>query len=466
MNPVRIPIAALFLLAATAAQAQQAGAEPWLQVMGVSISGNKITKERIILREMLVHEGDTLPAAAFYDQLERSRQNLLNTGLFNTVVLLPVYLEVNKVFIEVQVNERWYLWPAFVVELADPNFNTFLQFRDLGRVNYGIYLNQFNFRGRNETIYALVQLGYTRKFALRYKAPFVDREQRWGFSVGAAMLQQPEVTAGTMDNDRILIMRTDGSNRDEKKADVEVTLRRKHDVRHAWSLRYVDATVTDTIVAVAPNYFDGPSRSARFMSLGYTLIWDHRDARIFPRKGQYAELRLERHGIGLLSRSAPDITTAYATYKHWWKLHDKWTMNLSLRGKYSFGLPPYYVQEGLGYGNHVRGFEYYVIDGEDFVLGKGNLVFQLFKPYTSRVEAIPVEAFRTLYFALYLNLFVDAGRVWDNLFAEQNFLANRWMGGYGAGLNLVTSYDQVVRIEYSLNSISERGFFLHFTQPF
>ena len=466
MNPVRIHLASVLFLVAMALSAQQPGAQPWLQVMGITVSGNKVTKERIILREMLVHEGDSLPASAFYDQLERSRQNLMNTGLFNTVTLLPVYLDLNKVFIEVQVNERWYLWPALVLELADPNFNTFLQFRDLGRVNYGLYLNQYNFRGRNESIYALVQLGYTRKFAMRYKAPFIDKDQRWGFSIGAAVLQQAEITTGTVANERILVQNPDGSNRDEWKADLEVTLRRKHDVRHAWRVKFVDASVTDTIVAVAPNYFDGPSRSTRFLSLGYTFIWDHRDARIFPRQGQYGELRVDRHGIGLLSRSAPNITTAYATYKHWWKLHDKWTFALSLRGKRSFGIPSYYIQEGLGYGNHVRGFEYYVIDGEDFVLGKGNVIFQLLKPRTSRVEAIPLEAFRTLYFALYLNLFADAGRVWDSLFAEQNFLANQWMGGYGAGLDLVTSYDQVVRIEYSFNSISERGLFLHFSQPF
>lgn len=463
------PALLLILFATTLANglhAQKGADERPLRVLGVSVSGNRVTKEPIILRELLVHEGDTLPADVFYEKLERSRQNLMNTGLFNTVTLLPVYMDMGSVFVEVKVNERWYLWPAIILDLADPNFNTFWRLRDAGRINYGLYLYQYNFRGRNETVYALAQFGYTRQFALRYKVPYIDQRQRWGISVGGAFLQQAEITVGTRDNERILIADPDGSNRDEWKGDLEVTLRRRHDVRHAWRLNYTDAVVTDTIVRTATDYFDGASTGTRFLSLGYTFTWDRRDVRFFPREGRLAELKLDRHGLGLLSRSEPDITTLYATYKHWWKVHDKWTLSAALRGRHTFGTPPYYVQEGLGYAHYVRGFEYYVIDGEHFALGRGNVIFQLLAPRTSRAEFIPVEAFRTLYFALYLNLYADAGRVWDSRYAADNFLANRWMSGTGVGLDLVTSYDQVVRGEYSLNSLGEHGFFLHFSQPF
>lgn len=446
--------------------AQNTAAQHPVRIVGVSITGNNVTKERIILRELLVQEGDTLPASILYEKLERSRQNLVNTGLFNTVTILPLYMDLQTVILEIRVNERWYLWPSVIFDLADPNFNTWWRTRDLSRVNYGLYLNQYNFRGRNETVYALAQLGYTKQFGLRYKVPFVDQGQRWGISLGGGFLQQAEITTGTIANQRILIANPNGSNRDQWNADVEVSLRRKHDFRHALRLKYIDATVTDTIVERALDYFDGTSTSTRFLSLAYTFIWDRRDVRTYPRDGHLAELRVEQHGLGLLSRSAPDVTSSYASYKHWWKVHDKWTLAMALRGRHTSGTPPYFVQEGLGYGNYVRGFEYYVIDGEHFALGRGNVVFQLLAPRTKRAEFVPLEAFRTLYFALYLNVFADAGRVWDSRYAEENFLANRWMSGTGAGLDLVTSYDQVVRAEYSFNSLGEHGFFLHFSQPF
>jgi hypothetical protein len=82
------------------------------------------------------------------------------------------------------------------------------------------------------------------------------------------------------------------------------------------------------------------------------------------------------------------------------------------------------------------------------------------------VEAIPFEAFRTLYVAVYLNAFTDQGYVADAVNGAANPLANQWQQGYGLGLDLVTSYDQVLRMEWAVNRLSETGFYLHFTQPF
>ena len=269
-----------------------------------------------------------------------------------------------------------------------------------------------------------------------------------------------------MDNKRILVRDPDGSNRDEWWADLEVTLRREHDVRHSWRLGYLQAEVRDTIVQRALDYFDDRSPRTRFLTLGYSLIWDRRDVRIFPRSGHYAELRLDRLGLGVLDEAEPDVTTLYGTVKRWWPVKERSTVALSLRGKVTQGTPPYYVQEGLGYSAQVRGYEYYVADGEHYALGRANYLFTLYRPRTFRVEAIPLESFRTLHVALYLNVFVDAGRVWDSRYAAHNFLNDQWQSGYGAGLDLVTSYDQVVRGEYTLNALGEHGFYLHFTQPF
>ena len=214
------------------------------------------------------------------------------------------------------------------------------------------------------------------------------------------------------------------------------------------------------------DYFDGAADATQYLTLGYSLIWDRRDVRIYPRQGHLAELRVDRYGLGLLSEAAPDITTLYATVKRWWRPHDRVTVALSLRGKQTFGTPPYYVQEGLGYNYQVRGYEYYVVDGEAFAMGRANFVFQLIKPRDYYIEEIPLEPFRTLHVALYLNAYADAGRVWDGRYAEANFLANEWLSGAGFGLDLVTSYDQVVRAEYTFNALGESGFFLHFSQPF
>ncbi|MDX9752040.1 MAG: BamA/TamA family outer membrane protein, partial [Flavobacteriales bacterium] len=424
-----------------------------VHVLGVTVHGNKTTRERVVLREMVIAAGDTMSLARFHEKLERCRQNLMNTGLFNTVTMMPVYLDTRNVLVEVLLNERWYIWPSPIFELADPNFNTWWLTKDFRRTNYGAYLYHYNFRGRNETLYVMAQFGYTRRFGLRYTVPFFDKAQRWGLSVGARTDQQAEVTAGTAGNKRILLRDPDGPNRESTGADLELTLRRAHDVRHAWRIGWHRATVADTVVRTAADYFNGAATETEFMALAYTFIWDRRDLRMFTRAGHYLELRARRLGLGLAGRNAPDITTLFASGKRWWRTGERVTLALSLRGKATFGTPPYYVQEGLGYGQYVRGHEYYVVDGEHFALGRANFLFQLIAPRDHRLEVMPLEAFRTLHFALYLNLFADAGRVWDSRYAERNFLANEWMGGYGAGLDLVSSYDQVVRAEYTLNAL-------------
>jgi outer membrane protein assembly factor BamA len=461
--PARL-LATLLLGTALCGRAQEAAAQ--VRIAAITVLGNAITKERVVLRELLVHEDERVPAAGLYDLLERSRQNLLNLGLFNTVAVLPIYIDSATAVVEVEVHERWTLWPAPIFQLADPNFNTWWLTRDADRINYGVALNKYNFRGRNETLFLKAQFGYARQFAVRYKVPGIDPRQRWGLTVRASLVEQAEVTAATVGNKRVLVRADAGVNRRERKAEAELGFRPGHDVRYALRIGAVHAEAADTVVRTALDYFRGASGDTRYLTLGYTITSDRRDWKPFPTAGHYAELRIDRFGLGFAEANAPGITTAYAAVKRWWRLSEPLILALGAQGKATAGTPPYYVQEGLGYQYLVRGHEYYVVDGEHLALGKANLLLQLLRPRSGRLEAMPTEAFRPFYLALYLNAFVDAGRVWDSRYAAANPLANTWLTGYGLGLDLVSSYDLVVRTEYSLNGLGEHGFFLHFTQPF
>jgi hypothetical protein len=73
--------------------------------------------------------------------------------------------------------------------------------------------------------------------------------------------------------------------------------------------------------------------------------------------------------------------------------------------------------------------------------------------------------FSTFHFAFYLNAFFDVGYVEDDIYNMQNPLANSILNGYGIGLDLVTIYDYVFRMELTRNDLGETGFFLHFRQP-
>jgi hypothetical protein len=69
--------------------------------------------------------------------------------------------------------------------------------------------------------------------------------------------------------------------------------------------------------------------------------------------------------------------------------------------------------------------------------------------------------------ALYLGFHSDIGYVLEpnNHETNGNQLPNRLLWGNGIGFDIVTYYDRVMRMEYSINHLGEHGFFLHFLAP-
>jgi hypothetical protein len=165
----------------------------------------------------------------------------------------------------------------------------------------------------------------------------------------------------------------------------------------------------------------------------------------------------------------PDLTTVTSTVLKAWRFGERWSIGSSVRGKVSLcDSLPYYNQVALGYDDYVRGYEYYVIDGKHFALGKVNVLWALLKPRDYVWKSMRSDNFRNLYLAVYLNPFVDFGYVWDDRYQSNgsNFLANDMQVSAGIGLNVVTIYDQIMRIEYAVNNKDYSGFYLHFAQPF
>jgi outer membrane protein assembly factor BamA len=465
-----LPLRTALLLALEAVPvvllAQGAYSGPFV-LQGVVVNGNDRTQERIILREFTLVLGDTLARDELLSQLQRSQENIFNLRLFNRVTVLPVFLDSTHVIADVQVDERWYLWPSPILEIADPNVNQAWDFRDARRLNYGLYVQQYNFRGLNETLEAKVRLGYSDRFGLAYETPYIDRRQRLGLRTSAHYEQNYEITTGTREGKRIFHTEGEGQARTETKARIAFTLRPRHDLRHSADLAFTRTTLSDSALRSASGYLGNGTGNLQFLSTGYGLVLDRRDVRFFARNGYLAELSLHRDGLGLANTLEGGQSYAYTRLAKWWTLTRRTTVASSVRAKYTVERSvPYYLQSGIGYTHYVRGYEYYVVDGQDWVLAKQNVLFALLQPQEHDVPQAPLRAFRTLYLAVYWHAFVDVGYVNDRLQAPQNPLANSWLLGYGTGLSLVTSYDQVLRAELARNALGEAGFYLHFDQPF
>src|SRR5262249_35995310 len=163
----------------------------------------------------------------------------------------------------------------------------------------------------------------------------------------------------------------------------------------------------------APYYFRNGADQEAYFSLGYTFTYDLRDSRVFPRSGSYFDLKVDRYGLGFGGANEPDLTTFYSTVFRSWRFGVRVGGCGGVRGKVSIcDSLPYYNQVALGYDDYVRGYEYYVIDGKHFALGKFNVLWALLKPHDYVWQAMKSDNFRNLYLAIYLNPFVDFGYVW------------------------------------------------------
>mgnify|MGYP006124334187 CR=1 FL=1 len=128
-----------------------------ITISSITINGNKITKEDIVLREIVVNKNSTFSATDLEQKIKESKENLINLKLFN-FVKISYKLIGDKAEITIDVTERWYFWPYPVFEISERNFNTWWQefkatnYSDFSRLNYGIFFNWENFRGRNELL--------------------------------------------------------------------------------------------------------------------------------------------------------------------------------------------------------------------------------------------------------------------------------------------------------------------------
>lgn len=445
-------------------------------VRNITITGNKTTKPFIIDRELAFKSGDTIDAGKFNEVIERSRQNLLNTSLFNFVTMTPLCLLDSSgtgcvtVDIEIVVKERWYTWPVPVFEVVEPNFNTWWRNgRNLRRANYGMFLTRYNFRGRKEVIAAIARFGYSPQYGFQYAVPYLNKARTLGITVTTTYTQNHEVAYNTENNKLRFFRLEDDFVREEWQSSVAFTYRKGLYNKHQLDVRFADFRLHDTVASYTSEYLPDAGTRAAYFTLSYRFLRDLRDLKPYPLKGYFLEAEVTKHGLGILPEEKLDVFFITLGARYYRNVVGRFfTAGMIRLRVLPYGTPPYLHQRAFGFGPYVRGYEYYVIDGQNFVLGKVNFKYQLLKPTTIKFKFIPLEKFNTLHLALYVGTFFDVGYVEDrtSAFTDYNKLGDAWLGGAGIGFDVVTYYDMVGRIEYSVNRMMEHGLFIHFGAPF
>lgn len=440
----------------------------------ITLTGNKITKERIIRRELLVKENDTIAVQDLSLALQQSRKNLINTSLFNFVTIdsIPVEGSTDQIDLNFEFIERWYIWPVPIFEFADRNFNEWLSKKDWSRLNYGLFLTWNNFRGRREKLIVYARFGYDQKYELSYQKPYINKKQTWGLGVAGGFSQNHEIAYNSFDT---LVDPPIGNNEVYFKSEIQYPRRKYYAYAETYYRKgihninllkfgYTNLLVSDSVLVFNRDYtFESYTRN-QFLGFYYQFRSDYRDYKQYPLNGYYFDAELDKKGLGFFTDPVVNTLSIKANFRKYFQIKGRLYFASGLTGKISpFWDQPYYYLSGMGYGrDFIRGYEYYVIDGQHFGLLKNNLKFVLVPTRVKSFDFIPTDKFSKLYYAIYLNLFADFGYVVDNRKNVYNPLANEINLGYGIGLDFVTYYDFVVRLEYSFNKMGESGFFISF----
>lgn len=431
----------------------------------ITIIGNKITKERIIYRELTFEKGNTIDTLSLSKIFKRSEENLFNTSLFNSVHISWL-TEASNINVFIILTERWYIFPLPVFEIAERNFNVWWRDKDYSRVIYGGVLTWNNFRGRNEVLAITARFGYTQRFSFYYSIPYINSGQKSGITLGASYSRNHQSSVNTIGNKILYYKDEELFSKKEYGASIAYTYRPDLYHTHLVETGYRHSSVLDTVVKLNNDYFTSGSSEINFSILRYFFKSDHRDIAVYPLKGYYLDFEIVKNGFSFLN---DDIDYAYVSghVKKFWPLEKRLYFGTGVTAKYTAGNNiPYYLSRGLGYGrDFLRGYEFYVMDGQNFVLLKSNLKFELIPKKEFHAGIIPLNKFSTIPYAFYLNLYADGGYVNDENLDKFNPLNKEWQIGYGAGIDFVTYYDVVLRFEYSLNKLGDSGFFLHFTSP-
>lgn len=439
-------------------------------VAHIAIRGNRITQTFIIERELLFQPDSLYNLATIRSISELSRRQLINLNLFNKVEFSDS-LAADGWHIQLYLTEKWYIWPIPFVEYADRNFTQWQDFRlNPDRTNYGFYFFWYNLRGRNETMKISLVDGYTRDLGLEYRIPWVDRDKKNGITASVHHRRNREIWSNTF-RDHLQFYRDPVKDlfiRNEfllswqhRKAFFET-----HRL-YAIHKRYrIDSVVMEQSLN---SNFIGNGLKLFQSGLQYEWLIERRDNRFYPLVGHFFKASTGLYALDEGVANLRWMADGKVSTGYYLRLQEKLYAAgyaESLGRVINQGGIPYWLNRSFGYGQGVRGFERYVVDGNRYFIGKMSLKTPLM---TTKYLNLPLlkqfRGLRNIPAAVYAGTFFDLGYVSQQpMVSMSNNLPNQWLSSAGFGIDFLFYWDKLMRVEISRNSLGDYGLFFNFRQ--
>lgn len=405
----------------------------------------------------------------FVELLLADQKKIYNLQLFTTVTLTPLFVEDEQVELLVSLKERWYILPSLIFNLADRNFSEWWinQGRDFSRVNYGIKLDHNNVGGRNEKLRVIGQLGFTQAIDLNYSIPYLDKNQLHGLAAKFNYFTNKNIPVKSVANKQFFF-RNEAEDvlRKTFNAFLTYSFRGSFYNFHYLTLGIHNTRIHEDVLIENPNYFTHDSKRLKYFQATYRYRHDNRDNVAYATQGTLLDLSLSQYGLF----AGDDIseTEFSVVASKYTRLGDKFHLATGISGSAFFSpRQPYTLVRGIGYKpDFIRGYEINVIEGQQTIVHKNSLRYELLNIAFDISDFMPIEEFSVIPFKLYLSANFDQGYVRDaNRIPENARLTNKYLAGYGLGLDLIGIYDAVFRFEYSANNTGTGNFFINVKAP-
>ena len=441
--------------------------EQLLIIDSINVSGNEKTKTSIVLRELDMQVGDSLSAEHINEVLEQNRLLLISTGLFSKVVFTTT--NQNKYLsIHIQLEESWYLYPYLNISFGDRNFNIWQQNNyALNRLNYTFQVVHRNLTGRRDLLKSYLQIGYEPKFQTTYELPYFNQSKTLGFRGDIFYAQAKEWGLNTNADTLNLVKYQDAVVIRRLRFTAGLRFQQGVFSRHELELRFHRHEIADFAAVFNPDFFLNGNTLQRYLALRYQFTADYRDFKPYPEKGYFLSTAIQKEGFGIFKDlNNLTIEPQFAFYQ---PLSEKLSIEVNIRGKMSLirTQQPYFNSRSIGYRpNNMRGYEYYVVDGLDYLLQQAVLRYQWLDKDLGINKKNPDKTRQSFPLKIYSTIYQDNAYVNNPFYNNGNDFTNRHLWSFGTSLDFVIYNDFVLKFEYTWNHTLENDLYIHFALPF
>jgi outer membrane protein assembly factor BamA len=440
-----------------------------IKISSIKITGNKRTKGYIIEREMQFKVGDYLKKEELSNSFKQAKTQVYNTNLFIEVKIDSLVLPDTTLQVNVYVRERWYIFPTPQFSLVDRNYKEWVQTfdADFKRVVYGIDFTHYNFSGRRDQLSITLLNGYARNISFSYSSPYSNSKLTEGFGISASYTQNREIGYNTrFDNKPLVFPILDSGEvfrpnfvRDNYQMDGSYSWRRGYFKRTGISLGLNYLVVNDSITDVKynPNYFGSNNTKQFYTDINFGVAYANTDKNAYPLNGLIYNYGISKRGFGF--SGGINSTTLFGSFAKYISHRHNFFSSIKSSGILKVPFNQAYInQRAIGFGSlRLRGLELYIIDGvaaftTNYTFSKKLFSFRI--PIPFKIKALPYVPF-----TFFVKTYADMG--YSYIPQQYNTrLNNRFLYTGGVGLDILSLYDLVFKIEYSFNQLGQKGLFL------